>query len=182
MPCMGWGRSVSHDEIINQIVRAHIVSAEFQFRDRLAVLSRYAESPIEIIMGARLLVFQRWGVGCHPINTDWSPGSIESVADHFTRAPFELFICPQREIDPYRIDFTILYSKESVLKEIAIECDGHAFHERTKEQARRDKSRDRELIARGIPVFRFTGSEIYRNAASLLDPVAAFLDREWQSP
>ncbi len=44
-----------------------------------------------------------------------------------------------------------------------IECDGHDFHERTKEQAQRDKKRDRELQAAGYKVFRFTGSEIWRS-------------------
>lgn len=44
-----------------------------------------------------------------------------------------------------------------------VECDGHEFHERTKEQAARDRSRDRQLQANGIPILRFTGSEIYRD-------------------
>lgn len=45
--------------------------------------------------------------------------------------------------------------------QLAIECDGHDFHERTKEQARHDKQRDRYLIAKGWTVIRFTGSEIW---------------------
>lgn len=44
----------------------------------------------------------------------------------------------------------------------AIYCDGHDFHERTKEQAARDRSIDRKLQQIGWHVFRFTGSEIYR--------------------
>lgn len=44
-----------------------------------------------------------------------------------------------------------------------VECDGHDFHERTKEQAARDRSRDRRLQEAGIRVFRFTGSELYRD-------------------
>lgn len=44
-----------------------------------------------------------------------------------------------------------------------VECDGHDFHERTKEQARRDRSRDRRLQEHGFRVFRFTGSELYRD-------------------
>jgi very-short-patch-repair endonuclease len=46
---------------------------------------------------------------------------------------------------------------------IVVECDGHDFHERTKEQAQRDKSRDREMMAMGFRVIRFTGSEIHRH-------------------
>jgi hypothetical protein len=44
---------------------------------------------------------------------------------------------------------------------VVVECDGHEFHERTKEQARADKSRDRELTAMGYTVLHFTGSEIH---------------------
>lgn len=41
-----------------------------------------------------------------------------------------------------------------------IECDGHDFHEKTKEQARKDRMKDRTLEERGLHVIRFTGSEI----------------------
>lgn len=44
---------------------------------------------------------------------------------------------------------------------LVIEIDGHEFHDRTKEQASRDKSRDRELLATGVHCIRFTGSEIW---------------------
>lgn len=58
----------------------------------------------------------------------------------------------------YRLDFAVI---ESDGMRIAVECDGHDFHERTKEQAARDKSRDRALQAAGWRVLRFTGSEIW---------------------
>jgi very-short-patch-repair endonuclease len=51
---------------------------------------------------------------------------------------------------------------EKVSEMLVVECDGHAFHEKTPEQARRDKSRDRELLIKGYPVMRFTGSEIHQ--------------------
>lgn len=47
---------------------------------------------------------------------------------------------------------------------INVECDGHDFHERTKEQAARDKRRDRDLQSVGWVVARFTGSEIFKDA------------------
>ena len=43
---------------------------------------------------------------------------------------------------------------------LIVECDGYEFHDRTKQQAQRDKSRDRDLQSLGVPVF-FTGSEIW---------------------
>lgn len=60
----------------------------------------------------------------------------------------------------FRLDFAIFtYWGEK----IAVEVDGHEFHEKTKEQAARDKSRDRELITSGWTVVRFTGSEIWKD-------------------
>lgn len=47
---------------------------------------------------------------------------------------------------------------------VAVEADGHDFHERTKEQASRDRGRDRTFQLSGIPILRFTGSEIHRDA------------------
>jgi hypothetical protein len=44
-------------------------------------------------------------------------------------------------------------------------CDGHDYHERTKEQAERDKSRDRALKRAGYDVIHFTGREIWRDPA-----------------
>jgi very-short-patch-repair endonuclease len=44
---------------------------------------------------------------------------------------------------------------------LIIECDGHEFHDRTKEQASNDRARDRKLKKLGYEVFRYTGSDIY---------------------
>lgn len=46
---------------------------------------------------------------------------------------------------------------------LAVEVDGHDFHERTKQQARRDKQRDRQLLAAGLQTVRFTGSEVWED-------------------
>lgn len=48
-------------------------------------------------------------------------------------------------------------------KRVIIECDGHEFHERTKEQAAKDRSRDRSAQAAGYQILRFTGSELYHD-------------------
>jgi hypothetical protein len=52
---------------------------------------------------------------------------------------------------------------------LVIEADGHDFHERTKEQARRDRSRDRAMIGRGWTPIRFTGQEIYEAPLTCAD-------------
>lgn len=69
----------------------------------------------------------------------------------------------------YRVDFMVEFVRfnrdggEGNIYKFVIECDGHDFHEKTKEQATRDKKRDRDLMENGITVIRFTGSEIYDN-------------------
>lgn len=70
---------------------------------------------------------------------------------------------PQKEIGPYRADFLVwgAHPEVGTGPRVVVECDGHDFHERTKEQARHDKQRDRTMQRDGLTVFRFTGSEIY---------------------
>jgi very-short-patch-repair endonuclease len=70
----------------------------------------------------------------------------------------------QVPLGPYKVDFVISPWPRDERVKIIVECDGHAFHEKTKEQAQHDKARDRELQAMGYRVLRFTGSEIYRDA------------------
>jgi very-short-patch-repair endonuclease len=90
---------------------------------------------------------------------------------------------PQKEIGSYRVDFLVTLSRigpdynrpittpsgkqlvgtKNVTKRLIVECDGHEFHEKTKEQVRRDRQRDRALQSLGMPVFRYPGSELYRD-------------------
>ena len=46
---------------------------------------------------------------------------------------------------------------------LAIECDGHEFHEKTKEQVQQDNEREYELKMSGFDVLHFSGSQIYNN-------------------
>lgn len=71
----------------------------------------------------------------------------------------------QHEVDRYRLDFAFVNER------VAVECDGHDFHERTKEQAAHDRRRDRAMTAAGWKTLRFTGSEIHRDAAACANEV-----------
>ena len=73
----------------------------------------------------------------------------------------------------YRLDFAIVDAVTS--KYVAIECDGHEFHEKTKEQAKHDRARDRALIADGWTVLRFTGSEVWSDAPACVREVVRML-------
>lgn len=69
----------------------------------------------------------------------------------------------QAQIGSYRVDFLLLSTLLPRHVRIVVECDGHDFHERTKEQAARDRSRDRTLTGLGYTVLRYTGSEIHQD-------------------
>ncbi|MGR0185520.1 endonuclease domain-containing protein [Azospirillum aestuarii] len=86
-------------------------------------------------------------------------------------------IYPQASVGQYRVDFLIVCKFECSVQAhyIVVECDGHDFHDRTKEQAARDKKRDRDLASVGCHVLRFTGSEIVRDAKGCATQVAQFL-------
>lgn len=81
----------------------------------------------------------------------------------------DILFMPQDKIEinskSFRADFTFaVQTPTKKFYKFIVECDGHEFHEKTKEQAQRDKSRDRIFQANGFTVLRFTGSEIYQDA------------------
>lgn len=83
-------------------------------------------------------------------------------------------ITTQKKIGNYKADvyFTIMNRK------IVLEADGHEFHEKTKEQARHDKERDRYIQAQGISIYRFTGSEIFSNTLDVYIEIANIISSE----
>lgn len=89
-------------------------------------------------------------------------------------------VVQQVYIGDYRVDFLCMMEMWDSTKErmsvqwLAVECDGHEFHEKTKAQAARDKSRDRALLLRGIPCMRFTGSEIWKDPYACVYQVDRF--------
>lgn len=78
----------------------------------------------------------------------------------------------QKPLCGYRADFAVTFSGVKVV----VECDGHDFHEKTKEQAARDKKRDRDFQLAGWKVLRFTGSEIHRDVEACARDVAQALE------
>lgn len=71
----------------------------------------------------------------------------------------DVFLSAQARVLSYRVDLLLT----SMERNVVVECDGHDFHEKTKEQASHDKKRDRRLVAAGYQVLRFTGSDIWRD-------------------
>lgn len=136
-------------------------------------------SPIEDRMAAALL----W------LDMDWAgfPDAdlVGGPADHAELfGPSEglcFYITPQARIGSYKADFLLWFVLGRHVGGLVVECDGHQFHEKSKEQAARDKRRDRELLTAGYPVVRFTGSEIFKDAVGcaeqLREPLLAILSR-----
>lgn len=90
---------------------------------------------------------------------------------------------PQFKFLSYAVDFMVVnYVNKVPAFSIAIECDGHDFHERTKEQARHDKSRDRAMAAHGLTVLRFTGSEIFRDAQKCCAEIESIVFSRIEAP
>lgn len=113
------------------------------------------ESPIEIALWEALVIYSK-------INFD------ETISPRGEGVAM-MTVKPQVQIENYRVDF--LLTSIQCKQTFVIECDGHDFHERTKEQAAKDRSRDRELTALGYRVLRFTGSEIWRDPWGCADQI-----------
>ena len=139
----------------DQIVRALQEALEDHVDTALSKLeaANLCESPIEAAIAIVLLYNIRMsGLSCELVyqdNIDLYPKNIA-------------LIVPQYRFEGYRIDFAFILAG----KMLFIECDGHDFHERTKEQAARDRKKDRSIQQAGIRILRFTGSEIYRDVTS----------------
>jgi very-short-patch-repair endonuclease len=88
---------------------------------------------------------------------------VEQSFYHAARAAGLSLRC-QTAIGPYFADFT--HSRGWLRrKRFVIEIDGHQYHHTSKQQVQADYRRERYLEAHGWQVVRFTGSEVYRNAA-----------------
>lgn len=155
-------------------------------------LLKYCKSPIE-----RVFVTSLWSLSVstmHLVNN--RPILLTPDGHSFGSEPFSLCnltIEPQAKIANYFVDFRLTYVLEQPdfeakdkagipgvkvrQNQIVVECDGHDFHERTKEQAAKDKSRDRALQTAGYKVFRYTGSEIWANPVKCATEVANCLEQ-----
>lgn len=89
-----------------------------------------------------------------------------------------IFAYPQAKFGAFRTDFLFRDSRPMTTNKIVVvECDGHDFHEKTKDQAKRDKARDRWMVAQGAIVLRFTGSEIFNDPEKCVSEIMDVLDK-----
>lgn len=114
------------------------------------------------------VLFAAWGRGAQfEYVTGNKKYSVRHDVSASTTMPERVSVWIQPELAGMHPDFLVHFEDwvgpddQLARSQLAVECDGHDFHERTKEQARRDKGRDRKLVAAGVQVVRFTGSEIF---------------------
>lgn len=144
-------------------------------------------SPIE-----KLMLYALWSRGVWRARMefwDYAHGSIsDEMLRRFARKAvvadktfmFTSVLVQQMPVGPYRADFGIVAATSNDRSlVVAVECDGHDFHEKTKEQVAKDKARDRAFVERDIRVFRFSGAEIWRDAGECADQVLGFVGA-WQ--
>lgn len=135
------------------------------WRDDFFLLSEIVESPIEQQLGGYLLCISD---GYDWVKFDFAPGA-------FPDPDFGTYFRCQQDLYGFRLDFLFKTNMDADWKALNVECDGHPFHERTKEQAARDRRRDRYLINNGVQVIRFSGSEIYNKPRKCAAEVEAVL-------
>jgi len=153
----------------NALIDATVEDAKREAADAIEAMyawgSELAESPIEKLLLAHLI---------HPSTLAEFEASIDvlrppsGLVAHTEPPPIRgIWLYPQITIGDYRVDFLLRSTLHGKSSHLIVECDGHDFHEKTKEQAARDKARDRYLVSQGYRVIRYAGSEIYRDAAQV---------------
>ncbi len=148
-----------------ETLEAIVENWEIDFQTVLAL----CESPIEAKFASALF--------CQALEFPalWRTGT---SFKHFGRSN-RLEICPQFPYEGYRTDFALFQRHEhGTITKVIVECDGHDFHERTKKQARRDRSRDRFFTSSGWQVLRFTGSEIHEDANACAEQVIELVEHD----
>jgi len=59
---------------------------------------------------------------------------------------------------------------------LCVYTDGHTYHERTEEQAQRDKRIDRKLQELGFKVLRYTGKDVNENTETIVNEIKKWIE------
>lgn len=168
------GSYIPDDEFYTEAFKAYVSENIFTLWTEFENGLMYCESPIEKMMAAALSIVGGKQLGVRfKVKNVYYGREVRSSIEH-------LLIEPQAQLGEYRVDFLLTMNitaprfemvegesratgENTVTKQMILECDGHDYHERTKEQAKNDRTRDRTLQQLGYLVFRYTGSEIWED-------------------
>ena len=151
--------------------QTYVESAGSLFDSRV---QRWGESPIESMVIASALsdgwVYPEQHGWCHALaRFKEAGGQAHKILwrhDALFCVAFQVGVVADHR--QFRLDISACSLFDKIVK-VAVELDGHDYHERTKAQARHDKSRDRALTQSGWLNLRFTGSEIYEDPSRVLE-------------
>ena len=130
-------------------------------RARIAVeASRTADSPIETILGAAIILFFQ------------NRGRALLLAPEPSDSANRLLLVPQFKWGIYRSDWAIYNPKTTGA--LLIECDGKDFHS-SDSQLRHDAQKDQCAHDRGYLTMRFSGSKIFRSADDCAAEIFGFI-------
>lgn len=150
-------------ERVEQFIKECAAHKALRFEEECDLVISRCESPIECLLMTALLAER----DLTPFTSLFFCNGDMRDEPSFDEAAF---FYVQQKFGPYRVDIAVwdasLPFQIAKPRVMIIECDGHEYHERTKDQARRDKQRDRYFQSRGHKVLRFTGSEIWADPSA----------------
>jgi len=127
---------------------------------------RWCESPAEQNFWAAAV----WSLGTDDYRYRWP--SVWSPDSEMPLAYYGILLVPQKPAGGYRIDLAVYPHR------LAIEIDGHDYHERTKDQATRGKRRARDLQLLGWTVLPYTGSDVWNDPFGCCEDVNRHIARQ----
>jgi very-short-patch-repair endonuclease len=170
-----WGSEM--DDLHRAALRAALLRQVAFMSSDLERAAAMCESPPErAMLYALAIVAWEWTDGVL-VRVDGSASGLIA-----TRGVY-LEIEPQALVGDYRVDFLLTMRLRPATgatrtARMVVECDGHEWHERTRQQAQRDRARDRAIQALDLPVYRYTGSEVWRDVfAAALEAVGELARR-----
>ena len=147
----------------------------------------FGDTPIERLLFLAVLMRTRVGAceytSLYMPRTDDLFKKILTAEFPYDDAARSLIVRSQVQLEDWRVDFVISvfdHNEKEKWDHLIVECDGHDFHERTKEQATRDRSRDRQIMLDNkMEIMRFTGSEIWRDPWSCAEQITDWAAKRW---
>lgn len=153
-------------------MKRHLEIRHDHLDECVLMLEHTCQSPIEVDLGVAMLATDLSALMWSTV-IRWNDQ--HSLHDGF-------YIVPQFPVGKFRLDFGLILIVGQHRTRLAVECDGHEFHERDRKRAAKDKSRDRELLEADWPVMRFTGSEIHKDpeacARQAVDHLMRMIDKQ----
>jgi len=169
------------DPLLNFYTKMSWAAVISNFQEALWRAIDHIESPIEKAMLVAIAAYSEKSSHSVKYKLQISEDKYEYFGGNepsYTRLTIE----PQKRFGKYKVDFFLRFSVfepdfenqrivdgkkipggKYEIRELIVECDGHDFHEKTKEQASKDKKRDIYLQELGFRVYRFTGSDIWKD-------------------